>query len=82
MIKSVKFRYIFSKIEINLIINYILLSASVQCSKNEFSVDNFEQVETVQEENQNNPEKKLLILIKLTVLLDLQMNFRVKTMIF
>ena len=60
MIKSLKFRYIFSKIEINLIINYILLSASVQCSKNEFSVDNFEQVETVQEENQNNPEKKQL----------------------
>ena len=59
MIKSVKFRYIFSKIEINLIINYILLFTSIQCSKNEFSVDNFKEVETVQEENQNNPEKKV-----------------------
>tara|TARA_B100000963_G_scaffold62313_1_gene50369 strand:+ start:2056 stop:3363 length:1308 start_codon:yes stop_codon:yes gene_type:complete len=59
MIKSIKFRYIFSKIEINLIINLILLFASIQCSKNELSVNNFEEVETVQEENQNNPEKKV-----------------------
>ena len=30
-----------------------------QCSKNNLSTDNFEEVERVQEENQNNPEKKL-----------------------
>ena len=59
MIKSVKFRYIFSKIEINSIINFILLFMFTQCSKNNLSTDNFEEVERVQEENQNNSEKKV-----------------------
>ena len=53
MIKSVKVRYIFSKIEINLIINFILLFMFTQCSKNDLSTDNFEEVERVQEENQS-----------------------------
>ena len=65
MIKSVKFRYIFSKIEINSIINFILLFASIQCSKNELSVNNFEEVKILQEENQNNPEKKIFIFDKI-----------------
>jgi len=65
MIKSIKFRYSFSKIEINLIINFILLFASIQCSKNELSVNNFEEVKTLQEENQNNPEKKIFIFDKI-----------------
>ena len=59
MIKSVKVRYIFSKIEINSIINFILLFMFTQCSKNDLSTDNFEEVERVQEENQNNSEKKV-----------------------
>mgnify|MGYP001156938344 FL=1 len=59
MIKSVKVRYIFSKIEINLIINFILLFMFTQCSKNDLSTDNFEEVERVQGENQNNSEKKV-----------------------
>ena len=59
MIKSVKVRYIFSKIEINLIINFILLFMFTRCSKNDLSTDNFEEIETLQEENQNNTEKKL-----------------------
>ena len=59
MIKSVKVRYIFSKIEINLIINFILLFTFTRCSKNDLSTDNFEEIETVQEENQNNSEKKI-----------------------
>ncbi|MDC3051154.1 choice-of-anchor B family protein [Bacteroidota bacterium] len=65
MIKSIKFRYIFSKIEINLIINFILLFASIKCSKNELSVNNFEEVEILQEENQNNSEKKIFIFDKI-----------------
>ena len=59
MIRSVKVRYIFSKIEINLIINFILLFATIQCSKNDLSASNFEELERVQEENQNNTEKKV-----------------------
>ena len=59
MIRSGKVRYIFSKIEINLIINFILLFATIQCSKNDLSANNFEEVERVQEENQNNTEKKV-----------------------
>ena len=82
MIRSVKVRYIFSKIEINSIINFILLFTFIQCSKNDLSANNFEELERVQEENQNNSEKRYLILRKLAVLKDLQMNFHVKIMIF
>ena len=59
MIRSVKVIYIFSKIEINLIINFILLFATIQCSKNDLSANNIEELERVQEENQNNTEKKV-----------------------
>ena len=59
MVKSVKVRYIFSKIEINLIINFILLFTFNRCSKNDLSTDNFEEIEIVQEENQKNSEKKI-----------------------
>ena len=59
MVKSEKVRYIFSKIEINLIINFILLFMFTRCSKNDLSTDNFEEIETVQEENENNSEKKI-----------------------
>ena len=82
MIRSGKVRYIFSKIEINLIINFILLFATIQCSKNDLSANNFEELERVQEENQNNAEKRCLISRKLAVLKDLQMNIHVKIMIF
>ena len=59
MVKSVKVRYIFSKIEINLIINFILFFMFTRCSKNDLSTDNFEEIEIVQEENENNSEKKI-----------------------
>jgi len=59
MVKSEKVRYIFSKIEINLIINFILLFTFNRCSKNDLSTDNFEEIEIVQEENQKNSEKKI-----------------------
>ena len=59
MVKSEKVRYIFSKIEIILIINFILLFTFNRCSKNDLSTDNFEEIEIVQEENQKNSEKKI-----------------------
>ena len=57
MIRSGKVRYIFSKIEINLIINFILLFTTIQCSKNDLPANNFEELERVQKKIKTTQKK-------------------------